>query len=356
MGLFNISSRLNFAKSSKDSQHHERKRRSYRKHTKLERGLYIDVGEEEHLHIAIDNASRYKIIKETENSICAKVYYDDGTDREILTVRWSSIQSEANTRDHIAMMTARDIVPVPTYRNKEIIRFYNKFVGIGIRNHIKGRTLKSKMNSLNSDEMDAIFMQIQMIVWRLSEITSSNFRHIQNRAFRTHTPYAFLKSLDLVDKLDGNNNINEWNKHDDDGYRCKAVMCHGDLSPEHIIIDGTEVVGLVGWSKGDFMPEVYDRLQYYFRSDPNNDMCWYRKLSDMIASSDSGRPSIRFVINCATYIYNVMHDYADDRRRRELDSLWDDITKNYTLVSCISTAIQPNSDNMSQDLLTSWNT
>lgn len=368
MVLFNIGSHLSFGNSrslgsrlsfNNSHKHHRgrRRRKSYhssKSHRKT--GVYIDIGEEEPLHIEIENTKSYNILNESNNSVCILVEYEDDIEDETLLIKWredSNIRA-INSRDHIATKFAEGIVEVPHYKHKEIIKYYNKNVSISRRSYIKGQTLKSVMTSLEDDDIDAIYMQIQVIIWELAKKTSDYFGHIQDGALKTATPAAYLRTRSFLDKLKSRIDAYEWTEQGNDSYLCKAVMCHGNLSPEHIILNGNKVVGIVGWSEADFVPEIYDRLKYYFRSNPSDPQCWFRKLSDISSSIESRRPSVEFVVNATTYLYKSMWSNVPLSRRNVLTRLFKAITTNYTLVNCISIATEIESDNMSLDSLSTW--
>lgn len=84
---------------------------------------------------------------------------------------------------------------------------------------------------------------------------------------------------------------------------------------DHIIVDHDTVVGIVGWSQADFVPEAVERLQYYFMSDPEDLSCWYRMLSNVATSRHTTRPSVEFVVNASQY--NFLYAwYTQPRARR----------------------------------------
>lgn len=354
MVLSSFRQRLSIGNNSKRKHDTRRRRKSYH-HSRHYRkaGLYVDIGENEPLHVEIDSANSYDIIHDSDSSVCVHISYENAED-EILLVKWGDNLRDVNSRDHIAAKAANGIVEVPVYKSKDLITYCGKHVSISRRSYIKGQTLKSVYSSLDDEDIDAIFMQVQAIIWQLATKTSDYFGHIQDGELKTSSPAAYLRTRVLLDRLKNRINEFDWEEQGKDNYVCKAVMCHGDLSPEHIILNGSTVVGLIGWSKGDFVSEILDRLQYYFRSEPNNPRCWYRKLSEIGSGVDSKRPSVEFVFNATTYLYKSMWSNSSPDRRRALTRLWKSITMNYTQVPCISTAVEIESDNMSLSTLTSW--
>lgn len=210
------------------------------------------------------------------------------------------------------------------------------------------------MKDLSVEALNAIKLLVESISWKLADVRSEYFSHIQYSQLKTTTPCGYIRTKMLLAKLEGKINTDKWAEMDPDNYQCKAVFCHGNLTPEHIILDGIDVVGVVGWSSADFVPEVCDRLQYYFRSAPNDPMCWYRFMAETYTCAEGNSLSIDFVINAATYEFYMAQSNASKKRKAELASLWKTITMNHTVVSCIATAKETKSNTMLQSSLTSW--
>ncbi|KAJ5286582.1 hypothetical protein N7508_011236 [Penicillium antarcticum] len=74
------------------------------------------------------------------------------------------------------------------------------------------------MSSLDSDDLDAIFMQIQAIIWQLAEKTSNHFGHIQDGNFKTNSPIGYLRTRALMDKLKNLLNEGDWEEKGNDNY------------------------------------------------------------------------------------------------------------------------------------------
>lgn len=316
--------------------------------------LIIHIGEVKPFSMHIENLAATKILAKTDNSICFQLMYKSGED-EVFVAKWASTKPEVSSRDHIAVLIARDTISVPRYRLKEIFRHYNKFISIGIRTYIHGQTLKSIYTSLNDVEKDAIFIQVQAMMWFLAKKVSKKFGHINDGEFSTRSPMAYIRTRVFFDKALGVLNSEDWVEQGSDQYVCDATFCHGNLRPEHIIVDGTNVVGIVGWSKADFIPEIYERLVYYFSSNPKDSHCWLRKMAEVTISPESGRPSVEFVINAVSYVYRNAWNTSDINRRQIINQLWKSVTTNYTQLNCLSLVTEVNCDNMSLSSLTSTN-
>lgn len=354
MGLFNTSSRLSFGNSNTTRRERRRKVKSYAEASEAPGTICVDVGERETFDIKITHANRFDILSEGPTSLVVKVSYNNNSESEVLKVHWADTQRDSCDRDHVPSLMMSDYVMVPQYRSKETYRHYNTFVTVGIRSYIKGHTLSSVLSVLPDEDFDTVLEQIQGVIWKLGEKQSLQFGHIQYDSLRTATPAAYVSTLVMIDKLTSKLDANDWTEEGKDMYRCPAVMCHGDLSPEHIILRNTTVVGIVGWSRGDFVPEVYDRLKYYFRSNPKDPRCWYRRMSEITMNVGSGRPSVEFILNATKYVYIRQWRAVPERQRSVVTTLYKALRTNYTTINCLALATEVEGDNMSLSSLTSW--
>ncbi len=327
----------------------------YRSHdNKSGDNIIIHIGETKPFSMHIENLAHFQILSKTDNSICFKLTYKDD-ENEIFVAKWGSTKLDVTSRDHITVLIARDVVTVPRYRLKEVFRHYNKFISIGIRTYIPGQTLQSVYSSLQDEDIDAIYMQVQSMMWLLARKTSTKFGHINEGTFSSITPMAYIRTKVFFDKATGILNKDDWQEQGCDSYTSKATLCHANLSPDHIIMNGTLVTGIIGWSKADFMPEAYERLLYYFRSNPRDPQCWFRKIANVTTCPETGRPSVEFVINTILYVYRILWNTSNANRRQVIDILLKSLTADYTQLDCIALATQIESDNMSLQSLSSTN-
>lgn len=350
MDLFNISSLF-----SSDKPKRRRRRHRHSTPSRIRADTFsIDIGEPRAIGITIENACRFTLLSDSANSACIKISYSGDEEDDVLTVRWGQSIKEVSRADHIAALMAKNITSVPIYKSKRVVKHFGKYVGIGVRCYIRGQTLQSVMSSLSPDDIQAVKIQVEAFCWELAKKTSDYFGHIQHGQLRTTTAPAYVTYRAMLDKLSGVLRSEDWTQRGTDAYVGRAVMCHGNLTPEHILVDGTTVTGIVGWGSGDFMPEAYDRVQYYFRSDPTDPYCWNRYMSEMVSTPDTARPSVEFVINTVAYVYKSTWSKSHPRKRRTIDRLYESITTNYTMINCLSIATEIQSDNMSLDSLSEW--
>lgn len=313
----------------------------------------IDIGVIKPFRVRIARAIKFTLLADDESKVCLKVHYSTG-DPDVMILKWSDIQRDCNSRDHITSVIGSSSIAVPTYKSKEVYNHHGKFVSVSLRTHIPGETLEHVMPYLSEDDIDAIHLQIEAITWALAKKTSPHFGHVQDDTLRTTSASGYIRTRSFLDKLTAKMDWMTWNEIGTDSYVGTAVFCHGSLKPEHIILNGNDVVGLIGWSNADFKPEVYDRLMYYFMSVPRDPNCWNRKMANVPSSPSTPPPSVEFVVNTTDYAYKSAWSTATTGRRFVLDKLWNAVRKNYTLVTCLSTAVEIESDTMSLSSLSNW--
>lgn len=325
-----------------------------RRQSQLENNCFsIDIGVHKPFRVRIARAIKFTLLADDECKVCIKVHYN-ANDADVMVLKWSDIQRDCNSRDHITSVIGSSVVTVPKYKSKEVYNHHGKFVSVTLRSYIVGNTFQHVMPFLTDDDVDAIQLQVEAITWALAKKTSPHFGHVQDDTLRTSSASGYIRTRSFLDKLTAKMDWMTWNEIGTDGYVGTAVFCHGALTPEHIILNGNDVVGIVGWSNADFKPEVYDRLMYYFMSVPRDPNCWSRKMANVPSSPSTPPPSVEFVVNTTDYAYKSAWSTATMTRRLVLDKLWNAVKKNYTLVTCLSTAVEIESDTMSLSSLSNW--
>jgi hypothetical protein len=127
---------------------------------------------------------------------------------------------------------------------------------------------------------------------------------IQGENLRTPNAVTYLQYVTLLSKLSSEIKDDDCSIMPMDNFACEAVLCHGSLSMDHIIVNGDVVVGIVGWKKCDFIPEVMDRIRYHFaRPQTEGETWWYHKLS--VEPLRHYPPPASYIYACARYCYCV---------------------------------------------------
>lgn len=312
----------------------------------------IDVGEQEHFCINVDNLMESKIISRSESSVCILVIYYDYT-KDLLLIKWDRNRSNINNNDHIVlpMIYNNGIVDVPQYRYKDLFMHYNTCVSVSIRTYIEGRTLRSAYDSLSDSQLDIIRMQISLIVYKLQLITSTYFGRIYDGKPRTTLVNTFIQKRIIHDTNAKILQRGDCIVTEHENYNMLPVLCHMNLSPEHIILDGDNVVGIVGWNSADFVPELYDRLLYYFRSDREDPRDWFTMMSEVETSVTYDKIPSLLVYNMALYVYKRTFNTCSIERCNNVEKLWLNIMVNYETLSCLKYMIGCKGDTKSHELL-----
>lgn len=312
--------------------------------------VLIHIGEKEPFGLHIENLSSYKTLSKTDSSVCILLTYKD-SDNDVLTLKWNKDRNIINSRDHLIEPIVNEIIAVPKYRVRELFKHHDTFVLMSIRTYIKGYTLESVYNNLTDDALNIIFYHIRMIVWELSTKKSSYFGHINDGELKTTTALAYMRTHAMFDVASGIMKANDYVQQDCRNYETRPTLCHMNLLPEHIILDGTNVVGIVGWSNADFVPEIYDRISYYLRSDPKDKHNWFYRMSNIVTSDSYRDISAEFVFNIGLYAYLRIIHGRDSSKVRVVMELWRSIRENRSNLSCLLYMPQSGGDNMSQELL-----
>lgn len=243
---------------------HRSKRES--KHTEDEHGHYvdIDVTTSRPIRIQLDDVKSYVPIHTSFHSKLFKVTYHDNN-VETLIVRWMHSQYSHTDKDDVSTSLVPNEVSVPRYRVKYKFSHQGMHVSVGLRNYIEGRPLSEIIRRASNEELDHYKLQIRAAVTAIASVTSQYYGHITEPAFRSSTLTGYIRSRVTIESTQhedfyvNTSNIDEagWNKQN------KPRLCHGSLWPDHIIVNGTSVEGIVGWSSCDFLPESTDRYMYY---------------------------------------------------------------------------------------------
>jgi hypothetical protein len=139
-------------------------------------------------------------LTDDESKVCLKVHYGTG-DPDVMILKWSDIQRDCNSRDHITSAIGSSSIAVPTYKSKEVYNHHGKFVSVSLRTYIPGETLEHVMPYLSEDDIDAIHLQIEAITWALAKKTSPHFGHVQDDTLRTTSASGYIRTRSFLDKL-----------------------------------------------------------------------------------------------------------------------------------------------------------
>lgn len=99
---------------------------------------------------------------------------------------------------------------------------------------------------------------------------------------------------------------------------CTPALAHQSLSLQHIIVSEGRLVGIVGWSRCDYVPEVVERLRYSFALPQfEGETEWYQLLSQ--AWYFHRPPPPLYTLACALYFHHTRRNSVPPEYRPFLD-------------------------------------
>lgn len=277
----------------------------HRKGRKERKHLTVDIGASTDFRVDIGKDVDYDIIHESDRSLLVRLI-ENGEYTDVVVVRWGPTCDAMLDRDHISSVIASDVVTVPEYKGKMFFVVEGRYVSVSVRTFIQGIVLSSVMRNIRVEKLEHIMEQVNVIVRALGQKTASNFGQITRGKFKTVTAKAFIAHEIIREKLSGNTAIGNirLNKGDDNS-EALPVLCHRNLSPDHIILDGVEVVGIVGWSQADYIPEVLDRKCYETRGMNLGWSNWYAMLGRQECVQESSTISGPLLENIWQYCFTT---------------------------------------------------
>lgn len=350
--------------SSRSSHKQDRPRRRHRHHERYETPepvagidpsmFSIDVGTAKPFKAIIRNASRFIFLADGPNKLCTKIEYNNSEEVNVMCIKWSYQIHDVNITDAIASQIGSCAIETPRNVHMSLHVHQEMNIRIYIRSYIPGRPLATMIHTMTESEISSVELQVSSIVWDLSKKVSPHFGHLKYKSTRTASAGSYLTMIAFMDSMNGLSDGTLWNEISTDQYVGSAVFCHGALTADHIIMDGSMVVGIVGWTSADFVPEAYDRLNYYFMSSDDDMGQWNMKMSNVTISLSTPPPSVEFVLNVTTYTYKSAWRNAKNARRGDINKLWANVRNNYKIVPSLADATEIECDNMSLSSLTSW--
>lgn len=283
----------------------------------LHEGFYVDVGEQDPFHILIDNAIEYVLLHSSASSVLCIVHANLGVPR-VLKINWSLKKHSADTRGRIAADICSNVVRTPKLVDRQLYEFGDTYVMVVLREYIDGTPADKLWDYMNHDERDELVQQVSRAVMRIASHTSETFGAIQGRGLKSVCPTTYISNKVLLSKINHEIAPNDITILGESNFPLKAVLCHGNLTLDHIIVKNGNMVGIVGWSKADFVPEVYDRLGYVFKSSHDDAPTWKTAMADVPFSHPL--PPTEFINYCVRYIFALHMRHASGQAITDLIS------------------------------------
>lgn len=284
---------LRFQVNKIDNEVRDEKKR-HRRHSRKQayEPLYVevDVGTPKRLKVSLDNVAVYRHLHDGERS---KLFHTKtrGGEDEVVVVRWAETSKGSEDKDDEVISMVPDQSIVPAYKAKQKFVHQGRHVSVGIRKYIDGESLSSMMRKVTPEQLDHYKLQVSVIAADLANVTSEYYGSVLNGGLKASTVHGYISACNLIEKLRNHGYVNTVVPIEDNNWNteCRPRLCHGALWPDHIIVKGTSVEGIVGWSSADFMPESVDRYLYrLWYTSSYRDRSWRRFLYDMPVVCDAG--------------------------------------------------------------------
>jgi hypothetical protein len=251
----------------------------------------IDIGTPSTLRVILEDSVAFRCI---HTSPYSRLFQIERTDKstEVLVVRWMDPSCSGSDKDDVAISMVQDHSVVPTYTGKKRYMHQGAYVSIGFRKYIDGVPLSKIMKKITPAELDHYKLQVSSIITELSTVCSDYYGSILDGNLKTSTVSGYISAHNMVEKLRNSQYVGSdveagaehWNAD------CNPRLCHGAMWPEHIIVKGTSVEGIVGWSNADFIPECIDRYTYMlWNVRSTRDQDWRRFLSSVPSVDNAAR-------------------------------------------------------------------
>lgn len=298
-------------------------------------GFYVDVGERDLFYVELEETERYEEVHRSCSSVLVCAVSREG---ETTTVRvsWSKYKRVAQGRGYSGMLRCTSLEYVPDMYSRELHTIGSTYVEVTAREYIEGCTLSAAWTSMTQTCRESIMVQMENIVCDMSAITSSSFMKLQGKNLSTSSPVQFINYRILLSMI--TNDLDEGNMRilDMQDFDHTPVLCHNNLSMDHVIVDNDRIVGVVGWSMCDYAPEVMSRMQYQFRRPMSEgEQPWYSFLSGMDLFHPPPPPL--YVACCMYYNYYLRlkitpqcyHEYLERRLADMADTVVPSIRETY---------------------------
>lgn len=260
--------------------------------------FYIDVGESEEFEVEVERTSMYRIIQKTLSSIVVLLTENESR-RTILKVNWSTSVSEADSRGRIAADIASRVVRTPRTLDRMLYRWESTYVMVVYREYIEGVSANHLWDLMSHEERLQLASRVSRAVVRIAQHRSRTFGRIQGGCTRSASAVQYVNNQVFKLRMSGKLRMDDVFTPAECDVGCEPTLCHGSLTLEHVIMKDGKFAGLVGWSKADYVPEIYDRHMYYFMSSPFEYGSWEYMMSRIPISS-----------GLHALVFSVLHELA----------------------------------------------
>lgn len=279
--------------------------------------VLIDVDEPEPFKVSCCADGLYTLIHKNSCGAVFKVKYPKGT-TETMLVRWCKKTLYTPDRSFVASNLVDDRMRVPEHYAQIINEFHDSIVEVTLREYIEGITAYEAWPSLSPASRHSVMCQVAQLSGEIHQIKSKFYGNITGAPVMSEDSYEYMTRMVVRSKL-----LNHVNRNWSMGRVCSSegvpVLCHNALSPEHIILSGDKVVGVIGWGQADFAPLVLEKQWYAFHQCDSTWYEWYCHLASSICPED--KQHSLFYELCVRFVYELAWCNWDPRRRARLTEI-----------------------------------
>ena len=239
-------------------------------------GVEIDIGEATKFFVKCTTGGKYEPMFLTQRSACFKVTYTNCR-VEVLRVTWCKSYLFRRDTSHAVSELAGNIVRVPRCYYHGVVTHGSSTVEILVREFIPGEPLSQAWFSLSQAQRERIVHDVANVALQLRRITSSYFGLVAGVAC-THDSVGYLRALYRAEETQHkvpSGNMAEFTRGSDQ----PPTLCHCNLSPEHILVSGEVLSGIVGWGKAEFIPPYFENAQYILMQASSVYDLWYPQIT-----------------------------------------------------------------------------
>ena len=268
-----------------------------------DRGVKVDIGEKNLYFVALEDATDYIALHRSFSSVVYRVTFREGDD-VVLRVSWSKYKRVAQSRGYAGLSICREEEWAPGLYSRALHSVNGTFIEVSTREYMAGVPLSETWCYMNVSDKAYVMSQIDGIMQAMSCYIHPRFMALQGRNLSTSRPVQYLNYKILLSKLTRDIQEKDCELLTMEDFPLISTLSHGNLSLDHVIVQGSKITGIVGWSKCDYVPEAMDRMHYQFaRPTFEGEAQWYARLASTLLFHPPPPPL--YSVSCATYVFKL---------------------------------------------------
>lgn len=242
-------------------------RRRHKRTSRVQKGednyVEVDVTTKTPVRFYLDNNVSHQLLYKGSGSRL-ELTTKPGEDMKVLVIRWCRGNFAALDKDDVAIDIVSQYVTAPVYEAKQSFMHEGMHVSVGVRAYIEGRPLSDTIHLISETKLQMYMSQVESAMNEMGRVASQRFGSILDGKLSCNNALQHIRMRIMLEKVSGNRYITDAVTESAINVEHSGVpvFCHGQLWPEHIIVDDFGVKGIVGWSNADFIMERVDRILY----------------------------------------------------------------------------------------------